>query len=162
MHFYVFISHQKATFWAFFLSAVSKRKKKKKKKKTSIDFQTIKSQYHHTQWTLRACPGRQCCANSTTELSNIYCLVKVSVRNYDISRQRRSGSSARTGGDFPLSPLRPAPSEPDQRTDLSRKGCRSVDGSFVFSLFLLKLNQPWKKKRKKEKREGLFERCPGW
>lgn len=38
----------------------------------------------------------------TTELSNIYCLVKVSVRNYDISRQHRSSSAK--GGDFPLSP----------------------------------------------------------
>lgn len=97
MHFYVFISHQKATFCCFFLLCV------RKKKKSSIDFQTIKSQYHHTQWTLRACPGRQCCANSTTELSNIYCLVNVSVRNYDISRQRRSSSSAGTGG-FPTFP----------------------------------------------------------
>ncbi len=54
----------------------------------------------------------------TTELLNIYCLVKVSVRNYDISRQHRS-SSARGG--ISHFPLRPALSECDRGTDLSTK-----------------------------------------
>lgn len=60
----------------------------------------------------------------TTELSNIYCLVKVSVRNYDISRRHRSSSAK--GGGISHFPLRPALSEPDQRTVLSRKTARSV------------------------------------
>lgn len=77
----------------------------------------------------------------TTELSNIYCLVKVSVRNYDISRQHRSSSAK---GGISHFPLRPALSEPDQRTVLSRKTAWTVDGEFVFGWFSLKL-QPLKK-----------------
>lgn len=65
--------------------------------------------------------------------------------NYDISRQHRS-SSARWGvGGVSHFPLRAALSERDQRTDLSRKSTWSVDGSFVFGWFSLKLNSLKKK-----------------
>lgn len=40
----------------------------------------------------------------TTELSNIYCLVKVSVRNYDISRRNRSSSGDGGNSHFPHRP----------------------------------------------------------
>lgn len=53
----------------------------------------------------------------TTELLNIYCLVKVSVRNYNISRrQQLSEEGGGGGGGISHFPLRPELS--DQRTDL--------------------------------------------
>lgn len=70
----------------------------------------------------------------TTELSNIYCLVKVPVRNYDISRWHRSsfgeggGCVCVCGGGFPTSPLfRPVLSEPDPLPDQPGETAGSAD-----------------------------------
>lgn len=71
--------------------------------------QSIRPVPSHTQWTRQsvfwqAVLCKQALPFRTTELSNIHCLVKVSVRNYDISRRHDGSSSAGKGGGFPTYP----------------------------------------------------------
>lgn len=80
--------------------------------------QSIRPVPSHTQWTRQsvfwqAVLCKQALPFRTTELSNIHCLVKVSVRNYDISRRHDGSSSAGKGGGISHLPLGPAPPGPD-------------------------------------------------